>query len=115
MDDREAMLKKLGEMGVDCSLITEAMPDNVLAEWLRSVDDRSEEKTDDDQQGSEEEYDDEADPADEMDDAVEDSTLDNLNGGEVQRGVSALRPVTHAVINRGTGIRRVDIQVLRHQ
>ncbi len=69
---REEMLKALSERGVDCSLITDAIPDPLLAEWLRSVDDSGEESDDDDAEGSDESYDDDEDRPDEMDDSDED-------------------------------------------
>lgn len=47
--DREAMLKHLQDSGVDASAIPEAVPDETLAEWCRSLEDRDPDQYDDDQ------------------------------------------------------------------
>jgi hypothetical protein len=51
---REELLKKLQEMGVDCSSISDAVPDEVLAEWVRSIDDKKHETDMDDEYSKEE-------------------------------------------------------------
>jgi len=87
---RDEMLKKLAELGVDCSVITDAVPDEVLAEWLRSADDRADQNDEEDEDATEDMDDDMDDMPDDMDDsndeAAPDDEVDDVQGPPKKMG-----------------------------